>query len=149
MPWYGGPTLLHLLESLPIDDAPQESSVRFFVQWVIRHNGSDPGAFRGYAGQLAGGTWRVGDAVRALPSDQAANIVRILRGDQEVQSAQIGDSVTVVLDRDIDVSRGDVLIDGQAQPRVTREFDAELCWLDQQALNPARLYWLKIGRAHV
>ncbi|MDN5842527.1 MAG: GTP-binding protein [Alcaligenaceae bacterium] len=144
-PWYGGPTLLHLLESLPLDEAPQESSVRFFVQWVIRHNGSGPGAFRGYAGQLAGGTWRVGDAVRALPSDQTAHIVRILRGDRDVESAQLGDSVTIVLDRDIDVSRGDVLIDGLAQPRVAREFEAELCWLDQQALNPARLYWLKQG----
>lgn len=144
-PWYEGQPLLKVLEHLPVDAPTYAGGARFFVQWVIRHNGSGPAAFRGYAGQLVGGAWRVGDAVQILPSHERASIVQILRGEEEVTEAQPGDSVTLVLDRDIDVSRGDVLVDATAQPRLAREFDAEVCWLDQQALNPARLYWLKQG----
>ncbi|MDY0308277.1 MAG: GTP-binding protein [Castellaniella sp.] len=144
-PWYPGPPLLTLLENLPAAAEPAQAQARFFVQWVIRHNGSGPGAFRGYAGQLQGGTWRVGDAVQVLPSREPARITGLLRGAQAVDQAQPGDSITVVLDRDIDLSRGDVLVDAQAQPVLDRDFEADLCWLDQQALNPARLYWLKQG----
>src|SRR5690606_29088051 len=70
---------------------------------------------------------------------------RLLRGDADVAELVGGDSATVVLDRDIDVSRGDLIVPADAQLRLAREFDAELCWLDQQALNPARQYWLKQG----
>ncbi|CAM3723173.1 sulfate adenylyltransferase subunit 1 [Castellaniella denitrificans] len=144
-PWYQGPPLLTLLENLPVDAEREEGQARFFVQWVIRHNGSGPDAFRGYAGQLRGGAWQVGDAVQVLPSRESARIAGLLRGAQAVDQALPGDSITVVLDRDIDLSRGDVLVDAQAQPALDRDFEADLCWLDQQALNPARLYWLKQG----
>ncbi len=144
-PWYQGPPLLTLLENLPVDAEREEGQARFFVQWVIRHNGSGPDAFRGYAGQLRGGAWQVGDAVQVLPSRESARIAGLLRGTQAVDQALPGDSITVVLDRDIDLSRGDVLVDAQAQPALDRDFEADLCWLDQQALNPARLYWLKQG----
>ncbi|CAM5182968.1 sulfate adenylyltransferase OS=Castellaniella defragrans OX=75697 GN=HNR28_000020 PE=4 SV=1 [Castellaniella denitrificans] len=144
-PWYQGPPLLTLLENLPVDAEREEVQARFFVQWVIRHNGSGPDAFRGYAGQLRGGAWRVGDAVQVLPSRESARIAGLLRGAQAVDQALPGDSITVVLDRDIDLSRGDVLVDAQARPALDRDFEADLCWLDQQALNPARLYWLKQG----
>ncbi|WP_298013084.1 GTP-binding protein [uncultured Castellaniella sp.] len=144
-PWYRGLPLLPLLESLPLDPHQGNGQARFFVQWVIRHQGSGPNAFRGYAGQLQGGAWRVGDTVRVLPSQEPATIARLLRGDRELDEARPGDSITVVLDRDIDVSRGDLLVDGHAQPALRQDFDADLCWLDQQALNPARLYWLKLG----
>ncbi|MHA3904931.1 sulfate adenylyltransferase subunit 1 [Castellaniella sp. WN] len=144
-PWYQGPPLLTLLEKLPVDPVREEDQARFFVQWVIRHNGSGPDAFRGYAGQLRGGAWRVGDAVRVLPSRESARITGLLRGAQAVAQALPGDSITVVLDRDIDLSRGDVLVDARARPVLDKDFEADLCWLDQQALNPARLYWLKQG----
>ncbi len=144
-PWYDGPPLLSLLEDLPVDDERAEDDPRFFVQWVIRHNGSGRDAFRGYAGQLAGGAWRVGDALRVLPSQEPVRIVRILRGEDELDAARDGDSVTLVLDRDVDISRGDLLVGALAQARMGRDFEAELCWLDQQALNPSRLYWLKQG----
>ena len=144
-PWYQGPPLLALLEDLPVDTGPAEDQARFFVQWVIRHNGSGSDAFRGYAGQLRGGAWRVGDAVQVLPSRESARIAGLLRGAQAVDHALAGDSVTVVLDRDIDLSRGDVLVDARARPALGSDFEADLCWLDQQALNPARLYWLKQG----
>uniref|UniRef100_UPI00334169BD sulfate adenylyltransferase subunit 1 n=1 Tax=Castellaniella defragrans TaxID=75697 RepID=UPI00334169BD len=144
-PWYDGPPLLPLLEQLPVDEGGDETEPRFFVQWVIRHNGSGRDAFRGYAGQLAGGVWRVGDALRVLPSQEPVRIARILRGEEELAAARDGDSVTLVLDREVDVSRGDLLVGAQAQAELGRDFEAELCWLDQQALNPARLYWLKQG----
>ncbi|MFC4297561.1 MAG: GTP-binding protein [Castellaniella sp.] len=144
-PWYQGPPLLTLLENLSVDPVRGDEQARFFVQWVIRHNGSGSDAFRGYAGQLQGGAWRVGDAVQVLPSRESARITSLLRGAQAVDEAAPGDSITVVLDRDIDLSRGDVLVDAQAQPALDKDFEADLCWLDQQALNPARLYWLKQG----
>src|SRR5690606_7376518 len=115
-PWYQGPPLLSLLESLPAEPEKAQDQARFFVQWVIRHNGSGPDAFRGYAGQLQGGTWRVGDAVQVLPSRETARIAGLLRGVQAADQALPGDSITVVLDRDIDLSRGDVLVDADAQP---------------------------------
>lgn len=144
-PWYSGPTLLSLLESLPSNAAATQASSRFFVQWVIRHGGHNIDDFRGYAGQLAGAGLRVGDQVKVLPSGQTAHVARLLSFDQDVGQASGGESVTIVLDRDIDVSRGDLIVPADAQIRLEREFDAELCWLDQQALNPARQYWLKQG----
>ncbi len=144
-PWYDGPPLLSLLETLPVAVADTNVSPRFFVQWVIRHGGSQREDFRGYAGQLSGGTLRVGDKIKVLPSGLTAGVARLLRGADDIPFAAGGDSVTVVLDRDIDVSRGDLVVPADAQIRVAREFEAELCWLDQQALNPARQYWLKQG----
>ena len=144
-PWYQGPPLLALLESLPVDAVREQDQARFFVQWVIRHNGSGPDAFRGYAGQLQGGAWRVGDALQVLPSRESVRIAGLLRGAQAVDQALPGDSITVVLDRDVDLSRGDVLVNAGSQPPLDKDFEADLCWLDQQALNPARLYWLKQG----
>src|SRR5690606_18107921 len=122
-----------------------DAESRFFVQWVIRHDGSGPRALRGYSGQLSGGIWRVGDPLRVLPSEEPVRIARILRGDEELEAARDGDSVTLVLDRDIDVSRGDLLVGALDPVRSSRDFEADLCWLDQQALNPSRLYWLKQG----
>src|SRR5690606_36185942 len=144
-PWYQGRPLLSLLESLPAEPEKAQDQARFFVKWVIRHNGSGPDAFRGYAGQLQGGTWRVGDATQVLPSRETARIAGLLRGVQAADQALPDDSITVVLDRDIDLSRGYVLVDADAQPALDKDFEADLCWLDQQALNPARLYWLKQG----
>jgi sulfate adenylyltransferase subunit 1 len=144
-PWYSGPPLLSLLEDLPISAAVDEGSSRFFVQWVIRHGGHDVNDFRGYAGQLAGGRLSVGDEIRVLPAGQVAKVARLLRFDLDVASVVAGDNVVLVLDRDIDVSRGDLIVQSDTTIRVTKEFDAELCWLDQQALNPLRQDWLKQG----
>src|SRR3546814_10971606 len=109
-PWYDGPPLLSLLETLPVAATPVSPSPRFFVQWVIRHGGSQVDDFRGYAGQLIGGALSVNDEIKALPSGLTARVARLLRGGVDVQTAVGGDSVTVVLDRDIDVSRGDLVV---------------------------------------
>ncbi|CAM5786455.1 sulfate adenylyltransferase subunit 1 [Castellaniella caeni] len=144
-PWYGGLPLLSLLETLPLETVQDSGQPRFFVQWVIRHNGSGPDAFRGYAGQLQGGAWRTGDTVQVLPGGETAAIRQILRGVEAVEQALPGDSITVVLDRDIDLSRGDLLVAAADAPVARQDFEADICWLDQQALNPARWYWLKQG----
>ena len=144
-PWYAGPPLLSLLETLPASVPTAGDSARFFVQWVIRHGGSGPDALRAYAGQLAGGGLRVGDGIKVLPSGLTAIVTRILRFDTDVVSAREGEDVSLVLDRDIDVSRGDLLVPANLDLPLTREFDAELCWLDQHAYNPARPYLLKQG----
>jgi sulfate adenylyltransferase subunit 1 len=144
-PWYDGPPLLDLLEALDCDAVADAAPLRFPVQWVARHDGDRADDFRGYAGRIASGTLRPGDEVLVQPSGVPA-IVRELRAhDRALSYATAGDSVTVVLDRDVDVSRGDVLAHAAAPARVAREFDAELCWLDAQPLNPARKYLLKHG----
>ncbi|WP_024539476.1 sulfate adenylyltransferase subunit 1 [Comamonas badia] len=145
MPWFDDAPLLPLLETLPLERTQGAQALRFFVQWVIRHEGSTQNAFRGYAGQLQGGQLRVGDEVTVLPSGETARVQAIHRGDERQEAATAGDSVTLVLDREVDVSRGDLIVAGEVKPLVAREFEAELCWLDRQALNPARWYWLKQG----
>ncbi|MVW78971.1 sulfate adenylyltransferase subunit 1 [Bordetella sp. 02P26C-1] len=144
-PWYDGPPLLMLLEQLGVDAAPVEQPLRFPVQWVLRHGGARVDDFRGYAGRIASGELRPGDEVVVQPSGVTARVKSVLSFDREVDVAVAGDSVTVVLDRDVDVSRGDVLSHVAAPARVGRDFEAEVCWLDAQALNPARKYLLKQG----
>lgn len=143
--WYDGLPLLPLLENLPLAPDSSQQAARFFVQWVIRHGGHSVNDFRGYAGQLAGGRLQVGDAVKVLPSGVVANIARLVQFDRDVDAVQRGESVTLVLDRDVDVSRGDLIVAVDAPVRVDKEFDAEICWLDQQPLSTVRQYWLKQG----
>lgn len=144
-PWYGGPTLLALLESLDVSRDRLAGSLRFPVQWVLRHGGDRAEDFRGYAGRLVSGSVRVGDAVVAQPSGECAVVSAIHLLDDRREIAVAGDSVTIVLDRDIGLSRGDVL-SSQARPApVAREFTAEVCWLDQQPLSLVRPYLLKQG----
>ncbi|MBO1110804.1 sulfate adenylyltransferase subunit 1 [Bordetella petrii] len=144
-PWYDGPPLLSLLEQLGQADHAPARPLRFPVQWVARHGGASADDFRGYAGRVASGVLRAGDEIVVQPSGVAARVQEVRAFDRVVDAAAAGDSVTVVLDRDVDVSRGDVLSHAAAPARVGREFEAELCWLDAQALNPARKYLLKHG----
>jgi len=115
------------------------------VQWVARHDGSRKDDFRGYAGRIASGVLRPGDEIVVQPSGVTARVQEVRLFDRALDEAVAGDSVTLVLDRDVDVSRGDVIVHAAAPAQVAREFEAELCWLDAQALNPARKYLLKHG----
>lgn len=144
-PWYDGQPLLSLLEQLGLDSEAAARPLRFPVQWVSRYDGDSADDFRGYAGRIVSGELRPGDEVVIQPSGVTAHVKEVLAFDRAVDLAVEGDSVTVVLDRDVDVSRGDVLSHTAAPARVGREFEAELCWLDTQALNPARKYLLKHG----
>jgi sulfate adenylyltransferase subunit 1 len=143
--WYDGPPLLELLEGLEVAGAAADTPLRLPVQWVLRHGGDRIDDFRGYAGRLASGALHVGDHILVQPARTSARVASIYRGEQSVDSALAGDSVTVVLDKDIDVSRGDTLVHASAPATVNRHFQAELCWLDTQPLNPARKYLLKHG----
>jgi len=144
-PWYAGPPLLGLLEALPSEAAPVDAPLRLAVQWVIRHDGDRVHGIRGYAGRIASGTLRVGDEVAAQPSGVTARVRALQTFDGPLAQASAGASITVVLDREVDVSRGDVLVHVHAPAQVARRFEAQLCWLDTTDLNPARQYLLKHG----
>src|SRR5690606_5344561 len=143
-PWNTGLPLLPLLESLSLDEERQKPA-RLFVQWVIRHGGNRVDGFRGYAGLLDGGRIRVGDTIQVWPSARTAVVTGLYRAGQEQPQVEDGDAVTIVLDRELDISRGDLLTlaDEPVTPR--KSFEAELCWLDEQPLSTSRSYWLKQG----
>lgn len=144
MPWYQGASLLELLETLPVA-THQADQLRFAVQMVIRTDGHRADDFRGLAGTVSAGSVAVGDAVAVQPSGAQAKIARIVTYGGDVQVAHAGDAVTLVLDHDVDASRGDVLTAAQENSAPQKSFSADICWLDTQAFAPARKYWLKLG----
>jgi sulfate adenylyltransferase subunit 1 len=145
MPWYAGSTLLPLLESLDTHNPADAAALRFPVQWVLRANAHTADDVRGLSGTVSAGTLRVGDVVKVATSGAAATVARIMTYDGDLPQATTGQAITVVLDHDIDASRGDLLIAADDAGVASRELTADLCWLDAQALNPARKYWLKYG----
>jgi len=143
-PWYAGPTLMHVLEHCEIDETRlQRGPLRLPVQWVNRPNLD----FRGYCGMLAGGQLRCGDRVRVLPSGRESRVARIvgLDGDGDGAVAVAGQSVTITLADEIDVSRGDVIAAADSPPEVADQFECTLVWMSDEPLLPGRPYWLKIG----
>jgi bifunctional enzyme CysN/CysC len=140
-PWYRGPTLLDHLESAPLADEAGDAPFRLPVQWVNRPNAE----FRGFAGMIASGSVRPGDALRVLPSGRRSTVARILVGDVEVQEATSPQSVTLTLSDEIDVSRGDVLSAADAPPAVANQFEATIVWMHDEPLLQGRAYLLKIG----
>jgi sulfate adenylyltransferase subunit 1 len=145
-PWYRGKPLLTLLEQLPAAGQNQTTQpLRFTVQYVIRTDGSKADDFRGFAGFVASGAIAVGDTITVQPSGASAVVARLHSYDGDLQAAHAGQPVTVVLDRDVDVSRGDTLVAANDATAPITSFNADLCWMDSTALNPARKYWLKIG----
>jgi bifunctional enzyme CysN/CysC len=142
MPWYRGPTLMQWLESTPIDDARQRrGGLRLPVQWVNR---PDPG-FRGFAGSIAGGQVRPGDAVRVLPSGRQSQVARVIGPDGDLPLAVAGQAVTLTLQDEIDVSRGDMLCAAAQPAEVADQFEATLVWMHDEPMYPGRPYLLKIG----
>jgi bifunctional enzyme CysN/CysC len=140
-PWYDGPPLLEHLEQVEIADDANLDDLRFPVQWVIRDHASD---FRGYAGQLASGALRAGDEVVVLPSGRRTTVTAVEAFEGALDAAVPGQSVTVRLADELDVSRGDVLcgVDGAPEPR--RELEADLCWLAQAPLHGRGRYAIKL-----
>ncbi|MGH8091495.1 MAG: adenylyl-sulfate kinase [Rudaea sp.] len=143
MPWYRGPTLLEYLEQVPAQADADAVPMRLPVQWVNRH-GQD---FRGYAGNLVSGRVAVGDAVVALPSSRRTQVARVFDGDKDVQSAVAGQAVTLTLDDEIDIARGDVIAAVHDAPEVADQFAAHILWMDEAPLLPGRLYFLQLGPA--
>jgi sulfate adenylyltransferase large subunit len=139
MAWYEGPSLLELLESLPASQQKEDTAFRFPVQRVVRPDHT----FRGFSGQIASGTVRVGDAIVAQPSGRSAIVERIVTWDGDLEEAPAPLSVTLVLDRELDISRGDLIAAADAPAAVTRSVTAALVWMDQQPLDRAKRYLLK------
>jgi bifunctional enzyme CysN/CysC len=139
--WYEGPGLLEHLETVEVSDAAMSSAFRMPVQWVNRPNPE----FRGFAGLIAGGVVRRGDAVRVLPSGRTSTVARVLTGDGDADSAAAGQSVTLTLGDEIDVSRGDVLAAADAAPAVANQFEATIIWMHDEPLLQGRAYLLKLG----
>ncbi|CCH78169.1 sulfate adenylyltransferase, subunit 1 [Nostocoides japonicum T1-X7] len=144
MPWYDGTSLLHHLENVHIASDRNLIDVRFPVQYVIRPQSDDWHDYRGYAGQVAGGVLRKGDDVIVLPSGFTSRIAVIETADGEIEAAYPPMSVTVRLEDDIDVSRGDMICRPNNQPNVTQDIDAMVCWMDEKAqLRPGAKYAIK------
>jgi bifunctional enzyme CysN/CysC len=140
MPWYRGPALLHHLETMEVEDASATLPFRMPVQWVNRPSLD----FRGFAGRIEGGTIRPGDPIRILPSGRMSRVARIVTGSGDLSEAVAGQSVTLTLADEVDVSRGDILAGADSPPEVADQFDAMLVGLNGAVL-PGRSYSMKIG----
>jgi bifunctional enzyme CysN/CysC len=139
-PWYQGPTLMGGLETLHINKQGQSKGV-FPVQWVNRPNAS----FRGFSGTLAAGQLTVGDPLRITASGQTATLSRIVTADGDLNAAQAGDAVTLVLDREVDASRGDVIALAEQPLEMTDQFEATLVWMHDEPGHMGRAYDLKLA----
>jgi len=141
MPWYGGPTLLDHLETTPVEADVARRPFRLPVQLVLRPDDR----FRGFAGLVAAGVVRAGDPVRILPSGRQSRVAQVLVAGAPVQAAQAGESVTLTLADEVDVSRGDVLAAADAPPAVADQFEATIVWMHEAPMLPGRSYYLKLG----
>ena len=140
-PWYEGPPLLRWLEDAPLEDDLREKPFRMPVQWVNRPNLD----FRGFSGQIASGVIRPGDQIKALPSGRESTVERIVTFNGDLEQAVAGQSVTLTLTDEIDVSRGDVISVAASPPAVADQFEATVIWFDDDAMLPGRPYLMKVG----
>ena len=139
--WYHGPTLMGYLETVEIEDALRNAPFRMPVQWVNRPDQN----FRGFSGRVVGGSFRPGDRVRALPSGKESDVARIVSKDGDLDMAVAGQSITVTLEDEIDVSRGDVLAAADSPPGIADQFEATIIWMSEDEMLPGRPYLMKIG----
>jgi len=141
-PWYHGPTLMGFLESTDIDETRlQAGPLRLPVQWVNRPNLD----FRGFCGLIAGGSVRPGDRIRVQPSGRESRVARIVADDGDRAQAVAGESVTIVLEDEVDISRGDVISAADAPAEVADQFECTIVWMTDEPLLPGRPYLLKLG----
>jgi bifunctional enzyme CysN/CysC len=142
MPWYRGPSLMQYLESVPIaEGAAAAQPFRMPVQWVNRPNQD----FRGFAGLIVGGSVRPGDLLRVLPSGLNCRVARIVTADGDLQQAVAGQSVTLTLKEEVDISRGDLLTAAAVPASVSDKFEANIVWMSDEPMLPGRPYLLKCG----
>ncbi|HET7203918.1 MAG TPA: sulfate adenylyltransferase subunit CysN, partial [Steroidobacteraceae bacterium] len=144
-PWYHGPTLMGYLETVEIEEQARERPLRLPVQWVNRPNLD----FRGFAGTIASGSVHPGDRVRVLPSGRESTVARIVTMDGDLQRAVAGQSITLTLADEIDISRGDVIAKPDSLPGVADQFEAVVVWMSDEPMLPGRPYWLKTGTKQV
>ena len=139
MPWYEGPSLLGYLEGVDVEAEETSLPFRMPVQWVNRPDLD----FRGYAGRIAGGIIRPGDDIRVIPSGKQSKIARIVTMDSDLDEAVSGQSVTLTLTDEIDISRGDVIATSETPPEISDQFDTTIIWLSEEPMLPGRSYRMK------
>jgi sulfate adenylyltransferase subunit 1 len=143
MDWYQGTTLMNLLENIVIDHDVNTTDFRYPVQWVCRPQTEEHHDFRGFMGRIEAGEIAVGDQITVLPSGRTSKVKEIVTYDGKLQRAYAPQSVTLTLEDEIDISRGDMFVNGGAKPQVAKEFAAMLCWLSETPLNKNRKYLVK------
>jgi bifunctional enzyme CysN/CysC len=141
MPWYAGVALLGHLETVDVGTRGNDIGFRLPVQWVNRPNQD----FRGFAGTIVAGSVKPGDDIVALPSGRRSKVARVIGTNGDLEIAIAGQSITLTLADELDVSRGDVIAAAHQPPQVADQFAAHVLWMDEQRLLPGRPYWLKIG----
>ena len=144
-PWYQGPSLMQFLETVELEQAREDAPLRMPVQWVNRPNPD----FRGFSGRILGGSVRPGDAIRVLPSGKTSRVERIVTLNGDLQQAVTGQSVTLTLSDEIDISRGDVIAAADAPPAVADQFEATVVWMSEEAMLPGRPYLIKLGASSI
>jgi bifunctional enzyme CysN/CysC len=140
-PWYDGPSLLAYLETVEAGHEVADRPFRLPVQWVNRPNAD----FRGFSGQVAGGSLKAGERIRVLPGEGEAVVTRIVTYDGDLPETYAGDAVTLVFDREIDVSRGDLIVAADSPALISDRLSADMAWMDEAPLDLQRSYWLKLG----
>ncbi|WP_411030218.1 sulfate adenylyltransferase subunit 1 [Spongiimicrobium sp. 3-5] len=140
MPWYEGDTILGHLENLEAADVYDGGQARFPIQTVIRPKKDEFHDFRGYAGKIYGGSLKVGDSVTVLPSLTSSKIKEIYFFDKTYDEAQAGSSVSITLEDDINITRGDMLVKSGELPKIEKEINATVCWMDNKQLLPGTKY---------
>jgi sulfate adenylyltransferase subunit 1 len=143
MDWYDGGTLLHILETLHISSDINKTDARFPVQTVLRPQSEGFIDYRGYAGRISSGIYRTGDEVTVLPSGFTSKIKSMNAGETEIEEAYAPMSISMTLEDDIDISRGDMIVRTKNQPETSQEFDVMLCWLNNAAAKPRAKYLIQ------
>lgn len=143
MDWYEGESLLHFLEKVDTDAQDKSQFARMPVQWVIRPQTEELHDYRGYAGRVLSGTFKLNDKVTILPSGASSTIEKIEFFDQSPSEALAGQSVTIHLKDDVDISRGDTIVNASALPNESKLIEADLCWMDSRALDTNLTYFIQ------
>ena len=141
--WYTGDSLLHHLENVEITIDDSSAHARLPVQWVVRPQTEALHDYRGYAGRVSSGAFRVNDKVTVLPSGVTSTISKIELYDNELEEALAGTSVTVHLQDNVDVSRGDIIVNSAGQPQLSSVIEADLCWMDTRPLDTSLTYLIQ------
>ena len=144
-PWYGGPSLMEILESVDVAGNPKAEALRFPVQYVNRPNLN----FRGFSGTIASGIVRKGDEIKVLPSNKSSRVKSIVTFDGELEQAGSGQAVTLTMEDEIDISRGDLLVHQYDQPLVSDTFTAHLVWLGEEPMLPGKKYDIKRATTYI
>jgi bifunctional enzyme CysN/CysC len=144
-PWYKGPTLFDHMDTVNVREVATREAFRMPVQWVSRPNLN----YRGFCGRIAEGSVKTGDAVRVLPSGKTTTVKSIDFFEDQLPEAEAGASITLTLNDEVDVSRGDLIVTTDHPPEVADQFQVKLLWLSEEPLVPGRSYWLKVHAKEV